>query len=52
MTTQGAVLVTLAVDPTVAAKLIQVAEVGMPYLALNAPSAEPRPSAASTTLFP
>jgi len=51
VTSQGAVLVTLAVDPSVAGKLIQVAEVGMPYLALNPPGANPA-FGPSTTLFP
>jgi pilus assembly protein CpaB len=51
VTSQGAVLVTLAVDPTVAWKLIQVADVGMPYLALNAPNQNPGFGNGST-LFP
>ncbi len=51
VTTQGAVLVTLAVDPAVAGKLIQLAEVGMPYLALNAPNEKPN-FGGTTTLFP
>ena len=41
VTTQGAVLVTLAVDPTAAWKLIQLADIGMPYLALNGPGPVP-----------
>jgi pilus assembly protein CpaB len=53
VTSQGAVLVTLAVDPTVAWKLIQAAEVGLPYLALIAPTATPNfgPAGAAPTLF-
>jgi pilus assembly protein CpaB len=52
VTTQGAVLITLAVDPTVAGKLIQLAEVGMPYLALNASISEKPSFSGTTTLFP
>ena len=52
VTTQGAVLVTLAVNPTVAGKLIQIAEVGMPYLALNASISEKPAFGGTTTLFP
>lgn len=51
VTTQGAVLVTLAVEPKYAGKLIQLAQVGMPYLVLNAPSQNPS-FGGTTTLFP
>jgi pilus assembly protein CpaB len=50
VTSQGAVLVTFAVDPAVAAKLIQAAEVGLPYLALIPPNATPN-FGASVSLF-
>jgi pilus assembly protein CpaB len=51
-TQQGMVLVTLAVDQADAERVINIAEGGLPYLALLTPSSVTKPDAKLTPLFP